>query len=155
MHNFTALICATSDSQKNASYYPTLVNECLSYSTNEPFVSFGVSFLKNNVSFLEISSRMVIPFSFLQRLQKLISTSLPNFLVICCILLHHFWLYHLEKVPGVDLMTFDFILSRFLCDNGNKLFESLIISVVFGLELTIVSASMNIVSSYLSPRLFS
>lgn len=60
-----------------------------------------------------------------------------------------------EKVPGVDLMTFDFILTRFLCDNGNKLFESLIISVVFGLELTIVSASVNIISSYLSPRLFS
>ena len=60
-----------------------------------------------------------------------------------------------EKVPGVDLMTFDFILTRFLCDNGNKLFESLIISVVFGLELTTVFASMNIVSSYLSPRLFS
>lgn len=60
-----------------------------------------------------------------------------------------------EKVPGVGLITFDFILSRFRCDNGKKLFESLIISVVFGLELTTVFASMNIVSSYLSPRLFS
>ena len=60
-----------------------------------------------------------------------------------------------EKVPGVGLITFDFILSRFRCDNGNKLLESLIISVVFGLELTTVFASMNIVSSYLSPRLFS
>lgn len=60
-----------------------------------------------------------------------------------------------EKVPGVGLITFDFILSRFRCDNGKKLFESLIISVAFGFELTNVSASMNIVSSYLSPRLFS
>ena len=55
------------------------------------------------------------------------------------LLFHRFrpFIFAAKNVPGGSMMTFDFILSTLVANNGNRLCELLILLVVIGLELTI------------------